>query len=106
MRTLFQERFEKSLEEIRASLFKKGGTKKYDKVLMRIGRLKGKYASIAQYYKVEVQQKEGKATQIKWELEKKEKAKERFSGTYFLRTSRTDLNEKQVWSLYVMLTNV
>ena len=106
MRTLFQERFEKGLEEIRLSLSKKGGTKKYDKVLMRLGRLKEKYASIAQYYKIQVHQKEGIATDIKWEIEKQQEAKERFSGAYFLRTSRTDLDEKQIWALYIMLTNV
>ncbi len=106
MRTLFQDRFERGLKEIEASLSKKGGTKKYEKVLERIGRLKERYSSIAHYYKIEVRQKDGIATAIEWNFEKEQKAKERFSGTYFLRTSRTDLNEKQIWSVYVMLTNL
>jgi len=77
---------------------KKGGTKKYDKVLERIGRQKEKYSSIAQYYTIEVTQKNGIATSIEWEFTKKQKAEERFSGSYFLRTSRVDLTEEEIWS--------
>lgn len=106
MRTLFQERFEKGLKEIGASLLKKGCTKRYEKVLERIGRLKERYSQIAQYYRIEVTQKDGIAAHINWHLEKEDKANQRFSGTYFLRTSRTDLDEIKVWSLYVMLTNI
>ncbi len=106
MKTQFQERFEEGLQGVAAALTKKGGTKRYEKVLERIGRLKERYASIAQYYKVEVKQKDGIATTVNWEFEKKEEAEQRFSGSYFLRTSRTDLKEKEIWSLYVMLTNV
>jgi hypothetical protein len=106
MKTLFQQRFEQGLKEIEASFSKKGGTKRYEKVIERIGRLKEKYSSIAHYYKLEVEQHDGKATSLHWEFDKGEKSHERFSGTYFLRTSRCDLNEKEIWSLYVMLTHV
>lgn len=106
MRCSFQERFEKNLKEISASLSKKGGTKKYDKVLERIGRQKEKYSSIAHYYTIEVTQKDGIATTIEWKFTKEQKAEERFSGSYFLRTSRVDLTEEEIWSLYIMLTNV
>jgi transposase len=106
IQSLFQERFEQGLEQIKASLSKKGGTKRYDKVLLRLGRLKEKYASIAQYYRIEVSQKAGKATSLKWSFEKIDKAEQRFSGSYFLRTTRRDLDEKSLWSLYIMLTNV
>jgi len=106
MKTLFQERFEAELKKITASLSKKGGTKKYDKVLERIGRSKEKYATIAQYYRIEVTRKGSIATSIKWSFEKEEKADQRFSGSYFLRTSRTDLDEKELWALYITLTTV
>jgi len=108
MKTLFQERFEQDLAGICASLSKARGTKKYDKVLLRIGRLKEKYATIAQYYTIEVRQKDGIVPPdgIRWFMEKPEKAEHRFSGTYFLRTTRTELDEKAIWALYVMLTNV
>ncbi|MCP4486954.1 MAG: transposase, partial [Gammaproteobacteria bacterium] len=107
MMTQFQERFETDLKQALAALSKKSGTKKYDKVLQRIGRLQEKYAAIAHYYEITVTQKDGIATDIKWVFEKKEKAQERVAGAYFLRTSRTDLSdEKTVWSLYTMLTDV
>ena len=106
MKRLFQQRFEDDLKQVAASLLKKGGTKKYDKVLLRIGRLQEKYASIAQYYEINVKHKDQIATAIEWKLVKQEKAEERFSGSYFLRTSQTDLDEKEIWALYIMLTNV
>lgn len=106
MKRQFQQRFENDLKQAVASLSKKGGTKKYDKVLQRIGRLQGKYASIAQYYEIDVQHENQTATHIEWKFVKQEKAEQRFSGSYFLRTSRTDLDEKAIWALYTMLTNV
>jgi len=106
MKTKMQQRFEDGIKQIAASLTKKGGVKKYDKVLERIGRLKEKNASIAHYYSIDVKHKDGIVTAIDWKFLKEEKAKQRFSGSYFLRSSRTDLKEQQIWSLYVMLTNL
>jgi len=108
MKTRYQERFEQGLEAIAASLGKKKGTKRYEKVLKRLGRHKEKYATIARYYKIDVRQKDGivEPGGITWSMDKPEQVEERFSGTYFLRTSRTDLHEKEIWSLYVMLTQV
>jgi len=106
MRSLFQTRFEKELKKIASALSKKGGTKKYDKVVERIGRQKERYSSIAHYYKIEVKHKDGIANAIEWEFYKEQEAQERFSGSYFLRTSRVDLTEEDIWSLYIMLTNV
>ena len=106
MKTQFQQRFEQALNHIAASLTKKGGTKKYEKVLERIGRQKEKYALIAHYYQVEVKHQDGIATALTWQFEKQQQAEQRFSGSYLLRTSRTDLSEQQIWSLYVMLTHL
>jgi len=106
MKTKMQQRFEDGIKQISASLDKKGGVKKYAKVLERIGRLKEKNASIAHYYSVDVKHKDGIATAVDWKFVKLEKAEQRFSGSYFLRTSRTDLTEQKIWSLYVMLTNL
>lgn len=106
MKQLFQQRFEDDLQFVASSLTKKGGTKKYDKVLHRIGRLQERYASIARYYDIQVQHEGQVATSIKWKFAQPEKAEQQFSGSYFLRTSRTDLNEKEIWSLYILLTNI
>ena len=106
MKRQFQKRFEEDLNQIAAALSRKGGTKTYDKVLKRIGRLQQKYAPIARYYEIEVKRQGALATAIEYQYVKPEKAEQRFSGAYFLRTSRTDLNEKDIWSLYMMLTQV
>jgi transposase len=106
MKGLFQKRFEDELRQIEQALKKKGGIKRYEKVVERIGRLKERYALIGQYYTINVTEHKGIAIKLTWRLEKAERCEERFSGSYFLRTSRTDLNEKELWSLYIMLTNV
>ena len=48
----------------------------------------------------------GNAKSVKWVFEKQAKAEEAFSGSYFLRSSRTDLKEEELWNLYIILTNV
>jgi len=107
MKRLFQQRFEDDLKMIAAAITKKGGTKKYDKVLQRIGRLQQKYALIAQYYEIDVHANNKQiATKVEWRFVKQQQAEQRFSGGYFLRTSRTDLVEREIWDLYIMLTNL
>jgi transposase len=106
MKSLFQERFEQGLKDIAVALRKKGGTKKYDKVLIRIGRLKQKYSRISHYYRIEVEQKGGLATAVSWHLEDQEEAENNFSGSYFLRTTHSDLDEKELWDLYIILNHV
>jgi transposase len=106
MRKLFEERLEQDLKEAAAALHTKGGVKTFDKVMERVNRLIEKHKSISQYYRIEVQQQERRATSITWEKINQERAEERFSGTYYLRTSRIDLNEQEIWSLYTMLTNL
>lgn len=106
IRQLFEKRFEEDLQNVAAGLSKKGGIKRYDKVLQRIGRLREKYSRIAQYYDIQVHHSQQVVTALEWKFIKPEKAAERFSGSYFLRTSRTDLDEREIWSLYIMLTNL
>jgi len=103
----FCERFEAELEGIRESLKKPKGTKRYEKVMERIGRAREKNRWVSHFYKVEVEmdKKNGNAVNIKWEQDK-ELIEERFNGSYYLRTTRTDLDEKELWSLYITLTNI
>jgi transposase len=107
MKRLIQQRFEHDLNMVAAAVTKKGGTKKYEKVLQRIGRLQQKYAPIAQYYEIQVHSNDKKiATKVEWNFVKHQQAEQRFSGGYFLRTSRSDLAEREIWDLYIMLTNL
>lgn len=106
IKTFLQERIEKDLTNVQLSLKKKGGIKRYEKVLERIGRLKEKNSKIARYYTIEVKEKEGNVESIQWNFAHKEKADLDFAGSYFIRTSRMDLSEQEIWSIYTMLTNV
>lgn len=102
MQGRLQQNFEEQLIHLAKSIHKKGCTKRYDKVLLRLGRLKEKYKQIARFYLIDVEEKDGFASQITWSY-LKEQAQKRFSGAYFLRTDRTDLSEQTIWSIYVML---
>ena len=106
MRSRFQERFESDLKYASESIHKKRGTKKYTKVLERIGRLKQKHARVSYLYDIKVKERKGVVTQISWQVKDKQKIDERFSGSYYLRTSRTDLSEQEIWDLYISLTDV
>lgn len=106
MRERFQQRFEAGLAQIASSLIKKRGTKSYEKVLERIGRLKERYAPMGQFYRIDVTTEDGKVTAIRWHYEKEKEAQDRYSGSYFLRTTRKDLSEEAIWRLYGMLTQV
>jgi transposase len=106
MKSRFQEYYEAGLQEIAASLSKKRGIKKYGKVMERLGRLHEKYPAIARYYQLDVQHDGEKVHEIKWEIDQEEELRARFSGNYYLRTSRSDLDAKELWSLYMMLNRV
>ncbi len=105
MQSRLEQNFEEQLTLIGKSTRKKGGTKRWDKVLKRIGRLQEKYKQIAHFYEIDVEERNGLANRVTWTY-LKEQADQRFSGAYFLRTDRFDLSEKEIWSIYVMLTQV
>jgi transposase len=106
MRSRFSERFEADLKYAKESLHKKRGTKRYSKVLERIGRLKQKHARIAYLYDISIEEKDGIVNDITWKINNRKKMDERFSGSYYLRSSRTDLTEQEIWDLYISLTDV
>lgn len=100
-----EQNFEEQLNLIAKSIHKKGGTKRWDKVLERIARLKEKYKQVARFYQIHVEERDKLAIRVTWE-HLKEQSDQQFSGAYFLRTDRFDLSEKEIWSIYVMLTQV
>ncbi|MGB5749627.1 MAG: IS1634 family transposase [Desulfobacterales bacterium] len=100
----FQQRFEDELHKARSALNLKNGTKRYDKVVERIGRLKERFKLVSHRYNVSIEKdtEADKAKNITWSLKKTEKT----SGVYCLRTTRKDLNEQQMWDIYTMLTDI
>jgi transposase len=99
----FQQRFEGDLLKARNALDLKNGTKRYEKVVERIGRLKEKYKLVSHRYQVKVEKdsETDRAKNIKWKLTKVEKT----SGIYCLRTNQKELTEQQIWDIYTMLTD-
>jgi transposase len=106
IKSRMQKSFEEGLQSIVDSIQKKRGIKTLAKVMERLGRLREKYPTIAQFYRIEVEQHEGTVEKITWQVDEEEKLRIRFSGSYYIRTDRTDLEEKELWSLYTMLTNL
>ena len=96
----FAQRFETGLQQIEASLGKKGGVKQLEKVWERIGRLKEKYPSIHKHFHIEVaDNKKGQATDIKWNVKHDQEINAE-SGIYFLRTSLAQTDKNTLWAIY------
>jgi transposase len=104
IQTRFEKRFEAALTDVQTALSRKGGTKKYEKVLEKIGRLKEKYRRVARRYEINVEKDDqsGNAVKIHWRMKQIDDT----SGYYTLRTSRTDFNEKEVFDIFTMLLDL
>ena len=97
MNSRFTERFELGLNEIKASISKKGGVKKQEKVWERIGRLKSKYASVSKHYVIITDaDKKGLVTAMQWH----HKPADNKEGYYLLRTTLNNNNESVQWLIY------
>ena len=104
----FTERFEDEMKKLAGGLHKKGCTKKYDKVLERIGRIKQKYSKAAKQYKIEVEKddKSGNANLVRWLHQPAPDTTDTFPGVYCLRTSHKAWDEDTLWHTYTMLTDL
>jgi len=97
-------RFEEELIKAQSALSKKNGTKRYEKVIERIGRLKERFKRVAHRYEVTIKKdpETNKAKAINWHL----KETEQNNGVYVLRTNREELKEEQIWNIYNTLTDI
>lgn len=104
----YRQKFEEEMQTAKSALNKKNGTKKYDKVLERIGRIKERNSSVARYYTINVipEPETEKVKDITWDFNNFDKMNFAYSGSYCLRTSRQDLNETELWETYTTLTKV
>jgi transposase len=100
----FAGRYQEMLENIAASIHKKGGVKKIEKVWERIGRLKQKYPAMNRYFDIDVQHDQGKATKILWSRKLRQDNQQ--AGVYFLRTNSENLDEAGIWNIYNTLRDV
>jgi len=115
MRSRIELLFTQRLEHLKAGLTKTGKQlKRYAKVLETIGRIKEKYPAIAKLYDIEVQPEAGnlalntnlRAIDLKWQRKENHVQALREEGCYFLRTDRLDLQDEEIWELYIMLRRI
>lgn len=101
-------RFEEELRRLHSGLHKKYCTKKYEKVVEKLGRLKQQYSRSAQHYQITVDKdkKTGNASQVAWKRKDKQNTQATHPGVYGLRTNHTQLDESALWHTYTMLTEL
>jgi hypothetical protein len=101
-------KFIDELEYLKAGLTIRQRTKIYEKVLIKIGRLKEKYSSVAQYYEIITKKNpEGEnAISLVWKEKVGTDNKTAFNGVYCLRTNNSSLDEKTLWKAYTTLTDL
>ena len=98
--------FEEDLNSIKASFSKKGGTKLINKVWERIGRAKEKHNRVSARYKLEVTEKEGKATNLTWTITENKIKDDKSKGVYFIRTNYQKTEEGELWGIYNTIREV
>lgn len=102
------QRYENGLVAIRCGLEGKG-TKKRDKVNLRLGRLNEKYPSAAAMYDVtfSYNEKQDVAVAIEWKTNTEMTDKvQRIRGKYLLQTSLDENNPENVWEFYNVIRQV
>jgi transposase len=104
----FSTRFEEALDKLDSGLHKKGCVKKYDKVLVSLGRLKQKYSRAAKNYRITVKKdkKTGNAIRILRERKEAPNSTDSYPGVYCLRTNQNTWDESTLWRTYTMLTDL
>ena len=100
------ESFETDLANLHDGLSMPRGTKKYDKVLARIGRLRERYAMVNHHYDITVTKApDGKASAVTWKRNPVDTRDAR-AGRYVLRTSHTEWSVEDTVRIYERLTEM
>jgi transposase len=113
IRTRQEQLFIERLTYFRDGLNKKGHTKRYAKVVEIIGRLREKYPRASKAFDVGVipladssKDQATLAKDIVWKKRDRYENEDKLDGCYLLRTDREDLNDKEIWETYVLLTRI
>ena len=104
--SLFVQRFTERMQALSAGLSKKGRTKRYDKILQRIGRLQEKYARAAKDYDIKVEKDEKGVNALSLSFKRINNKTKEYAGIYCLRTNITDWDAEKLWRTYIMLTDL
>ncbi len=96
------------LDKLRSSIAK-GSIKNLEKVLQRLGKIKGRYAGFGKRFTAEIIADDDRrfATDLNWqEHDVAPTDDNQLFGCYAIETDRTDLSSRQIWHLYMTLTRV
>ena len=98
-------RLESELQDIKDKLVKPRTLKKADKVHEKVGRIKGKLSKVGWLYDIKYTEdkEKGIITDITWN---RIKERERPKGEYFLRYTKTAVNENDIWQVYNLTRDV
>ncbi|MHB1285371.1 MAG: IS1634 family transposase [Leptospirales bacterium] len=116
-------RFLSELDSLRDRVAKGGAGATMERVLLRLGRLQGRYSAIAKYYQVVVHprtsappvpEKKGRKTpptplradRVEWEKKPGRETRRQTTGAYVIQTTHIDLSDQEIWSLYMTITRV
>ena len=104
----FVKRFEDNLQKLNDGLHKKRCLKNYDKVMVKIGRLREKYSRVSRQFTIAVKKDEKSinATEISWQHQPAPDTTDTYPGVYCLRTSQSNWDESTLWNTYTMLTDL
>lgn len=102
------EKYLEALAKLHAGLSKRGYLKNYEKVLVKVGRLREEYKQVAHLFEVKVTRKKkgphaASVTVVRLDSHER---RTRASGGYVLRTSRTDLPLEELARTYWRLTEI
>ena len=108
-----RERFEAELRKLHEGLTKPHCTKKYERVLERVGRLRERYATVSGQYDIDVEPEAGdgkrsgvNAVAVRVSCRPAHDEAAAGVGAYLLRTSRTDWGLREVVDQYLQLTEI
>jgi len=106
MNSKLKQRFEEDIATIQKAITTKGGTKKTNKVWLRIGRAMQKHNRVSANYKIEVAQEKDIATGLTWTIIPSKSKEDKTKGVYFIRTNYEDPKEKELWDIYNTIREV
>lgn len=105
MSNKFNERLEERLNYLKDGLNKPRRLKTTTKVKEHIGRLKRQFSRAAKHYTINYQEDTEKdvITDITWQIKENQESK---NGQYFLRYSKKNLTDKEIWDAYNLTREV
>ncbi len=98
-------RFEKGITGLNESLKSKRSRKKYEEIVIRIGRLEERY-HMHGYYEIEVSREKDNATQITFKRTPSAETKIKRIGQYVIRTDHLDFSAQDISRIHRSLTMI